>query len=75
MIVKSVNDDNKSLSLHIGTGTRINTGKEYIYCELSYHDKKAKKHYSKVFPSSKYDTAVNSFYLLSDERIKPHEVF
>ena len=75
MIVKSVNDDNKSLSLHIGTGTRINTGKEYIYCELSYYDKKAKKYYNKAFSSSKYDAVVNSFCLLSDERIKPHDVF
>lgn len=74
MIIHCANDENRSMSLNVSTGTKVKTGKEYIYCELSYHDKKNGKSYDKVFPATKFDEVSKRFYALYNGAVPASEV-
>ena len=74
MIIHCSNNEKCSISLDVSTGTKASTGKEYIYCELSYHDKMAGKYYNKVFPSTKFDDISKRFYALYSNTVSAAEI-
>jgi hypothetical protein len=74
MIIHSADDDKRTISLNVGTGTKHTTGKEYIYCELSYRDKKADKLYHKVFAPTRFDEISKRFYALYNGAIPAAEI-
>jgi hypothetical protein len=74
MIIHCADDEKRSISLKVDTGTKWTTGKEYIYCELSYRDKKTNKSYNKVFPATKFDDISKRFYALYNNAIPAAEI-
>ncbi len=74
MIIHCADNEDRSMSLNVGTGTKWTTGKQYVYCELAYHDKKTGKCYNKVFPASKFDEVSNRFYALYNGIIPKAEI-
>jgi hypothetical protein len=74
MVIHTADDKAKTLSLNIGTGTKLNSGKEYIYCELYYHNKKSGKSYDKVFPATKFDEVSRLFYTLYNNAIPAADI-
>jgi hypothetical protein len=74
MIIHCSDNERCSMSLNIGTGTKVTTGKEYIYCELSYRNKKNGKYYNKIFPAAKFDDASKQFYALYNNTIPTTEI-
>ena len=74
MVVYCVDDEERSISLNIGTGTRAKTSKAFIYCELSYRDKKSGKAYDRTFPATKFDEISKRFYSLYSRLIPSAEI-
>lgn len=74
MIIHCSDNEKRSISLNVGIGTKVKTGKEYIYCELSYWDKKAGKYYNKVFPATRFDDVSKRFYALHNNAIPAAEI-
>lgn len=74
MIIHCADDEKRSISLNVGTGTKWTTGKEYIYCELSYYDKTARINYNKVFNATRFDEVSKRFYALYNGAIPKTEI-
>ena len=73
MTISASDNEYRTMNLAIGTGTNHKTGKEYIYCEISYLDKETKALYNKVFPASKYDGVCRVYRALENGLITPKE--
>lgn len=74
MIIYCVDDEERSISLNVGTGIRAKTNKAFIYCELSYYDKKSGKKYDRTFPATKFDEVSNRFHSLYNRFIPAAEI-
>lgn len=74
MTIRTSDNEHRNVSLHVGTGTKITTGKEIIYCELCYHDKKRETHYNKVFSADKFNDASILFYSLHNNSIPVKDI-
>jgi hypothetical protein len=74
MVVYCADEEDRSISLNVGTGIRAKNGKAFIYCELSYHDKKSGKEYNRTFPATKFDEVSNRFHALYNRFIPAAEI-
>lgn len=74
MVVYCADDEDRSISLNVGTGIRVKTNKAFIYCELSYHDKKSGKEYDRTFPATKFDEISKRFHSLYNRLIPSAEI-